>query len=468
MVDPDVLPTQVNDPDTDPYDIVSDAALRIAAYKRSLDTRPAFPDAASIANLSRFDDELPDHATSSETVLAQLDEIGSPATVASTGGRYFGFVTGGTDPAALGAAMLSVGWDQNIALPVMSPVAARLDALAAKWIVELLHLPTSAMATFCSGASAANLTAVLIARDALLHRAGWDVSTHGLFGAPPLRVVATEEIHVSLRRCLRFAGIGLDSVIWAPTDSNGRVTGKAIRDIKIDGSTLVLLQAGNVNTGHSDEFAEVIPYVHERGGWVHVDGAFGLWAAAVPELAASVAGVDLADSWATDAHKWLNTTYDSGIVICARPDDLRRAMTAEAAYVASTDDRALMQLGMQMSQRARGIEAWAVIASRGRAGLAEAILACHRHTVRFAELLVAGGATLLAPVSTNQALMSFGSDAATDAVITKLQTEGTTWAGSTTWKGQRALRLSVSAFATTTDDITLAAAAILRCVQAGS
>jgi glutamate/tyrosine decarboxylase-like PLP-dependent enzyme len=451
---------------TDLETIIHDAAQRAATYKAGVRDRDVFPSEAAIAALAEFDEALPADPVDAVKVLELLDRVGSPGTVAQTGGRYFGFVNGGTEPAALGAAMLSAAWDQNAALQVMSPVAARLDGIAATWVIELLGLPASAIAAFCSGASIANLTAILTARDALLRRKGWDVAVSGLWNAPEIRVVATEESHISALRALRFAGIGNRNIVWAPTDHCGRVTGAAMRDIEIDDSTLVLLQAGNVNTGHSDEFADIIPYVHERGGWVHVDGAFGLWAAATPLLAPTVAGVHLADSWATDAHKWLNAPYDAGIVICAHADEFRRSMAMDAAYVSTTDDRALMQLGMQMSQRARGIETWAVIASRGRLGIAAAIEQGNRHATRLAELLVAGGAELLAPVSTNQALVAFGDDDQTNLVIDAIQHDRTAWAGATTWKGRRALRLSVCDNSTTDADIVRAADAMIACLHA--
>jgi glutamate/tyrosine decarboxylase-like PLP-dependent enzyme len=297
-------------------------------------------------------------------VLQLLDEFGSPAAVDSTHGRYFGFVIGGTDPAATGAAALTAAWDQNVGSPVMSPVGTHLDAIAARWVCELLGLPGDATASFCAGATVANLTCVLAARDALLHRAGWDTLRQGLAGAPALRVVATAEVHVSALKALHMAGIGTDAVTRVPTDEAGRIRADAFPEV--DERTLVLLQAGNVNTGQSDPFADIIPRARAAGAWVHVDGAFGLWAAVSDRRRHLVAGAEQADSWATDAHKWLNAPYDSAIAICAREEDLRRSFATEAAYLRGDSGRVLMHLGVQMSQRARGVEAWAIIASRGR------------------------------------------------------------------------------------------------------
>ena len=294
-----------------------------------------------------------------------------------------------------------------------------------------------------------------------LIRQGWDVSERGLAGAPPLRVVTGAEAHVSLLKALRIAGLGSSAIERVATDDCGRVVPDAMPET--DDLTLVLLQAGNVDTGHSDPFAALIPQIHEAGGWVHVDGAFGLWAAASPSRSHLVAGVADADSWATDAHKFLNAPYDSGVAICARPEDLRRAMTIDAAYLETTAERAPMHLGLQMSQRARAVESWAIIAARGRTGIAELVETACVRAAHFAHLLGSAGADILAPVVLNQVLVAFGDDVTTDAVITAVQEDGTCWAGGTTWQGRRAMRISVSDRATSADDVAASAAAIVRC-----
>ena len=327
-----------------------------------------------MAGLSTFGSELPAGPTPPDLVLALLDEIGSPATVDVTHGRYFGFVVGGTDPAAGAATVLASAWDQNVGTPVMSPVGTHLDALAARWVCELLGLPAEATASFCAGATVANLTCVIAARDALLHRAGWDSRRQGLAQAPALRVVTGAEVHVSALKALHMAGIGTDAVTFVPTDEAGRL--RADEFPEVDERTIVLLQAGNVNTGHSDPFSDLIPRARAAGAWVHVDGAFGLWAAASDRRRALVTGAEQADSWATDAHKWLNAPYDSGIAICAREEDLRRSFSSDAAYLLGDSGRVLMNLGVQMSQRARGVETWAIIASRGRSGIADIVDTC--------------------------------------------------------------------------------------------
>src|SRR5690606_21909784 len=345
------------------------------------------------------------------------------------------------------ASVLLGAWDQNVALPAMSPAAARLDETAARWCLRLLGLPETAVAAFCSGASIANLTCVLAARDALLHRAGWSVEERGLAGAPPLRVVASAEIHASMRKALRAAGIGTGQVEWAPVDECGRV--RSDRFPAVDGLTLVLLQAGNVNTGHSDPFGEILPAVREAGGWAHVDGAFGLWAAASEARRHLVEGVALADSWATDAHKWLNAPYDSGIAICRDPADLRRAMVFNAAYLDDEAGRASGHLGLQMSQRARGAEVWAVLAALGRGGVADLVDRYCGLAEQMARRLEAAGAVVLVPQALNQVLVRFDDDASTEAVIAAVQAEGTCWAGGTVWQGRRAMRVSVCDASTT-------------------
>ncbi|MEM7286110.1 MAG: aminotransferase class V-fold PLP-dependent enzyme, partial [Actinomycetota bacterium] len=331
-------------------ELLLDAARRSATYLSANGESPAAPSPEAVAALDGFDDTLPVGPTAPEDVLARLDALGSPATMRSTGGRYFGFVNGGTEPAGRAAAILAGTWDQNSAMSVMSPVAGRLDGIAAAWVVELLGLPPSAVATFCGGASVANLTAILVARDALLHRIGWSVDERGLAGSPPLRVVTSAEIHVSVSKALRAAGVGTDQVERVATDDCGRLV--ADRLPTLDDRTIVVCQAGNVNTGHSDPFEPIVAAARSAGAWVHVDGAFGLWSAAAPERSHLVAGVDGADSWATDAHKWLNAPYDSGVCIVRDGDDLRRAMATDAAYLTTGDGRVPMHLGLQMSQRA--------------------------------------------------------------------------------------------------------------------
>ena len=441
--------------------ITTEAARRAGSYIANAPYRPVAPTADAVCALDVFRRPLQDAPIPAREVLAELDAFGSPATVVQNHGRFFGFVNGGVEPAAAGAAILATAWDQNPGLAVTSPTAAALDEVAAGWILDLLAMPEGAVATFTTGATLANFTGIVAARDALLARAGWDVNEKGLFGAPRIRVIAGDEVHASALKSLRMAGFGPGQLERVPTDATGAVIASEF-PADTDALTLVLLQAGNVNTGASDPFAAIIPGVRERGGWVHVDGAFGLWAAASRARRHLVEGVQLADSWATDAHKWLNAPYDSGVIIVRHDEDLRRAMKIEAPYLKTDDARPLIHLTPHMSQRARGVETWALLAALGREGIADLVDRTSDHAAAFAELLRAGGAEVLAPIVINQALIAFGDDATTDAVIAGVQAEGTMWAGGTVWHGRRAMRISVSDAATTTDDIEASAAAVLR------
>lgn len=449
--------------------VTTEAARRAGGYLAAAPHRPIAPTADAVAALEAFRRPLQDSPRSAREVLRELDETGSPATTVQAAGRFFGYVNGGVEPAAAAASILAGAWDQNAAMPGMSPAAAVLDEVAAGWVVGLLGLPSESVATFTTGATLANFTAIVAARDALLARAGWDVHELGLQGAPPIRVIAGNEVHASALKSLRMAGLAPGLVERVPVDASGAIDADAF-PTDTDSLTLVLLQAGNVTSGASDPFARIIPSVRERGGWVHVDGAFGLWAAASPTRRHLVEGVEFADSWATDAHKWLNAPYDSGVVIVRHHEDLYRAMSMQAAYIATTDHRPLMHLSPHMSQRARGVETWALLAARGRDGIAALIdEACERAT-EFADLLGAAGVEVLERPVLNQVPVAFGNapgeagdDEVTDAVVAAIQAEGTLWAGASTWRGRRILRLSVSDAATTTDDITASALAIIAC-----
>jgi glutamate/tyrosine decarboxylase-like PLP-dependent enzyme len=449
--------------------VTTEAARRAGGYLASAPHRPIAPTADAVARLEVFRRPLQDTPRTAHDVLRELDEVGSPATTVQAMGRYFGYVNGGVEPAAAAASILAGAWDQNAALPAQSPVASVLDEVAAEWIVDLLGLPHDAVATFTTGATMANFTGIVTARDALLARAGWDVNELGIVGAPPIRVIVGEEVHISVLKSLRLAGLAPALVERVPVDASGAIDADAF-PADTDALTLVLLQAGNVTTGASDPFDRIIPGVRERGGWVHVDGAFGLWAAASPTRREQVAGVSQADSWATDAHKWLNAPYDSGVVIVRNHDDLYRAMAMHAPYLATTDARPLMHLSPHMSQRARGVETWALLAARGRTGIAELIDHSCAMAALFALLLREAGVEVLAEPALNQVPVAFGprpgapgDDSVTDATVAAIQAEGTLWAGASVWKGRHILRISVSDAATTEDDVRASVAAIVAC-----
>ncbi len=441
-------------------ELLHDAAHRALRYLHDLDRRRVAPDAASLAALARFDEPLPDGPTDPADVLRLLDEAGSPATVASAGGRYFGFVIGGALPATLAASWLAGAWDQDAGMSVAGPSAARIELVAERWLLDVLGLPAGAAAGFVTGATMANFTGLAAARHAVLERAGWDVEARGLFGAPPVTVVVGEEVHVSVLKALAMLGLGRERVVRVPTDGRGAMRADAFP--ALDGPAIVCLQAGNVNTGAFDPAGAICPRAREAGAWVHVDGAFGLWAAAAPARAHLVRGFEQADSWATDAHKWLNVPYDSGIAVVKDRAALRAAMAAGAAYLVRDEHRDPADATPELSRRARGVEVWAALRSLGRAGLADLVERCCGHAARFAEALAAAGHTVLNDVTLNQVLVAFGDDATTRRVVAAVQADGTCWAGGTTWQGRAAMRISVSSWRTTDDDVRKSIEAILR------
>jgi len=463
---PDTLLLQrISGAQRDRYNLLEEAAWRASRYLTELNERSVFPTPDALAGLAAFDETLPEAPRDPLEALTLLDEIGSPATVASTGGRYFGFVFGGSLPAALAANWLAGAWDQNAALAAASPAAIKLETVAQRWLLDVLGLPAETGIGFVTGATMANFSGLAAARHALLRQVGWDAEAQGLFGAPPITVIVGDEVHVSLLKALSLLGLGRERVVRVPVDDQGRMRANAIP--RISGPTIVCVQAGNVNTGAFDPVAEICKIAHAAGAWVHVDGAFGLWAAAAPARAHLVAGIGEADSWATDAHKWLNVPYDSGLVFCRRAEDLRAALThSKAAYLAEGEQREPMEYTPEMSRRARGVEVWAALRSLGRSGLAEMVERCCRHAARFAESLTAAGYEVLNDVQLNQVLVSFGDPDKTRRVIEAVQQDGTCWCGGTVWQGRTAMRISVSSWATTEEDVERSLEAILRIAAA--
>ena len=444
-------------------ELLSDAARRAIRYLEGLGERRVFPSRGARERLSELEIDFPDGPTSPEQVLATLDEIGSPATVASAGGRYFGFVTGGSLPATVAAGWLASAWDQNMYVSVMSPVGAKLEETALRWLVDALGLPPGTGAGFVTGATMANFTCLAAARHALLMNQGWDVGARGLYGAPEIKVVVGDEVHVSLLKALGMLGLGRERVVRVPVDSQGRMRAEALPDL--DEMSIVCIQAGNVNTGAVDPAAEVCAAAHRAGAWVHVDGAFGLWALADPARAHLTAGVNQGDSWGADAHKWLNVPYDSGLAFCRQPEYLRAAMSVSAAYLQGSDQREPGHYTPELSRRPRGIEVWAALYSLGRSGLADLVQRTCGLAVRFADGLRAMGFQVLNDVVLNQVLVSFGDADRTNQMIAALQEEGTFWAGSTVWQGQTAMRISVSSWATTEEDIDRSLEAVKRVAE---
>jgi glutamate/tyrosine decarboxylase-like PLP-dependent enzyme len=435
-------------------------AERATDYQQGLNNRGVAPTNEAINRLKEFDTTLQDDPIEASEVIRVLEEIGSPATVAMTGGRYFGFVNGGSLPASHAASWMVDTWDQNSALRVMSPIAIALEEVALRWVADVLALPKNCGAAFVTGATMANFTGLAAARHALMKRAGWNVEEEGLFGAPEITLVVGEEAHATLFKALGLLGLGRKRVVTVLADSEGRMRFDALP--KLSDRTIVCIQAGNVNTGAFDPAEEICRAARAAGAWVHVDGAFGLWAAASPERAHLANGFADADSWATDAHKWLNVTYDSGIALVREPEHLRAAMTLTAAYLPHDHQREPIEYTPEASRRARGIPIWAALRSLGKRGVADLIERTCRHAARFAAGLHDAGYQILNDVVINQVLVSFGDAETTQKIITAIQTDGTCWCGGTVWQGQTAMRISVSSWATTEEDVERSLAAIIR------
>jgi len=446
-------------------ELLDKTAERAVRYVAAIGQRRVAPETEDIARLEALGGALPESPCDPAEVLALLDDIGSPATVASSGSRYFGFVIGGTLPAALAANWLAGVWDQNAAMQVMSPVAAKLEEIVREWILELLGLPVGSGMGFVTCTTMASFSGLAAARSALLHRSGWNVEEDGLFDAPAIRVVVGQEVHVSLLKALSMLGLGRSRVITVPVDGQGRMRADALP--VLDEHTIVCIQAGNVNTGAFDPAKEICERARSAGAWVHVDGAFGLWGAVSPLYAPLLEGVSDADSWAIDCHKWLNVPQDSGIAVVRDPEYLRRALSAaNAAYLAQGSGREPWQYTPDSSRRARGIELWAAIRSMGRSGLREMIERNCRQARQFADRLRAAGFTVLNDVVLNQVLVSFGSPEQTCRIISELQADGTCWCGGTLWQGHTAMRISVSSWSTTDDDVERSVAAMIRIANA--
>lgn len=441
-------------------DLLKSVTERAVNYQRGLDGRSVSPSSEALERLSEFDVPLQDDRIGDEEIIEMLDRVGSPATVATAAGRYFGFVIGGSLPAAQAATWLVDVWDQNACLRAMSPVSIALEELALRWLLDVLALPPECGASFVTGASMANFTGLAAARHAVLARAGWDVEAKGLYGAPEITVIVGEEVHATVIKALGLLGFGRERVVKVATDEQGRMRADALP--AMSASTIVCIQAGNVNTGAFDPAEEICAIAHDAGAWVHVDGAFGMWAAAAPARAHLTKGIKDADSWATDGHKWLNVPYDSGIAFVRNHEHLRAAMSLTAAYLPQAYKREPLDYTPEASRRARGVAIWAALRSLGRRGLAELIEGTCVHAARFAEGLSAAGHRVLNDVVINQVLVSFGDDETTLRVIAAIQADGTCWCGGTVWHGQAAMRISVSSWATTAADVERSLDAILR------
>jgi glutamate/tyrosine decarboxylase-like PLP-dependent enzyme len=428
-------------------------------FLESLDERPVFPHVSVEELRKSLGGPIPDGPSDPEHVVDALAAAADPGLVAMASGRYFGFVIGGGLPAAVAADWLATAWDQNAGLYVGGPSASVVEEIVGQWVCDLLGLPPDSSIGLVTGSQMGSVTALAAARFRVLKRAGWDVGQEGLFGAPSVRVLVGAKRHITIDRALRLLGLGAPEPVAA--DSQGRMEPAALRDAlqSADGPTIVCAQAGEVNTGAFDPFEEIADAAVEHGAWLHVDGAFGLWAAASPQLCGLVRGAERADSWITDAHKWLNVPYDSALVLCADIEAHRAAMTVTASYLIQDDDTVYDQVNWvpEFSRRARGFAIYAALRSLGRSGIAELVeraCACAR---RFAEGIVQlPGVELLNEVVLNQVLFRFESDERTDEVLAQVQDWGDVWMGGTIWNERRAIRVSVSNWQTGDEEIELA------------
>ncbi len=446
-------------------EILTDGATRAIRYLEGLETRGVAPSAAAVAGLRALDEPLPQKPGNPADTLRLLDEVGSPATTAMAGRRFFGFVIGGSLPVTLAANWLAGAWDQNTAYFRATPSAAYLEQVSLRWLLDLLRLPPESSGAFVTGATVANLCALAAARHSVLKQAGWNVEADGLFGAPAITVIVGAEVHPSVTKSLGILGLGRSRVVKVPVDGQGRM--RADQFPAISGPTIVCVQAGNVNTGAFDPIAEVCRRAHAAGAWVHVDGAFGLWAAAAPSRRHLADGIALADSWATDAHKWLNVPYDCGLAFVRDPLALPAAMAITAEYLPTQSEfRNPADFTPELSRRARGVEVWAALRSLGREGIAALVEGNCAHAQRFAKKLSAAGCEVLNDVVLNQVLVAFGDAEKTNRVIAAVQADGTCWCGVTVWQGRTAMRISVSSWATTEADVDRSVEAILRAARA--
>jgi glutamate/tyrosine decarboxylase-like PLP-dependent enzyme len=441
-----------------PYKAVLEQAHAAAdAYLANSAERRVFPSEDAVANLTVFDEALPAEGLPEAETLALLADKGAPATVGAMGGRYFGFVVGGAVPVSVGANMIAGAWDQCPSSHINSPIGVKLEAVAARWLLELLDLPAESAVGLTTGATMANFSALAAARHALLARAGWNVEEDGLYGAPEVKVIVSAEVHVTVEKALSMLGFGKARVTRVPVDSNGAMIAAELPPL--DALTIVCTQAGNVNSGAIDPIGEIADLAEAAGAWVHVDGAFGLWGRMIPAVAPMLEGLERAHSFATDAHKWLNTPYDCGIVICRDASAQHAAMATNAPYL-QEGTNAPKDMVPEFSRRARGIEVWAALRTLGRDGLAEMFARCCTHAGAFAEGLRGMGFTVLNDVVLNQVVATIGTADELTAIQQHVEHSGECWFGPTVWRGTHAVRISVSSWRTTAEDVERSLAAI--------
>ncbi len=442
-------------------EILNEVTRRAADYRDRVSTEPIRPEPGH--DMSEVTGPMPEEGSEADHVIKLIDEVVTPATMGFSSPRFYGWVIGSVYPVALAADWLTSSWDQNTVVHEASPGTVALEATALRWIRDLAGLPETAWGAFVTGTTVGNAAGLAAARTAVLADVGWDATSRGLFGAPEVTVVVGEEVHPSLVKALGFVGLGRDRVVRVPVDGQGRMRPDSFPELS--GPTIVCLQAGNVNTGSFDPMAAIIPMAREAGAWVHVDAAFGFWAAVSPALRHLAAGMDLADSWATDCHKYLNVPYDAGLVMVRDPSALERVMSVDAEYLLAGEigqDPGLYT--PELSRRARGVPTYAVLRHLGRSGLIDLIERTVHLAQLFGQRLSEEGFDVLNEVVLNQVLVSFGDPDETRRVVKTVADEGVMFAGPTVWQGQTAMRISVSGYATTEDDVEMSVDAILRAV----
>ena len=431
-----------------------DTAHRAAkAYLEGLDQRAVYPSQEAIAALDRFDEAFPRQGTDPTAIVQLLDQLGSPATTAQMGGRYFGFVNGGALPATLAVRQLSSAWDQNPALNVMSPIASTLEQVCERWMNELFDLPGSTALGLVTGTSMSLACGFVAARNELLRRQGWDAVSNGLFGAPPIRVIVSEAAHSTVWKALSFIGMGKDRVEKVPCDDQGRIQVDHIPSL--DHNCLLILGAGNVNTGAFDDFAAIMPKAQAAGAWTHIDGAFGLWAVGAQRTRHLCQGIELADSWSCDAHKTLNTPYDCGLILCKNRSALVTAMQAKGSYIQWSEDgnRDSMLYTPDMSRRARGVELWAALKSLGREGVDALVTQLCDRAQQFATALAVEGYQILNDVVFNQVAVALDNDDQTQRALSYIQDSGECWVGGAKLNDRAIIRVSICSYRTTSNDV---------------
>lgn len=414
--------------------------------------RNVFPTSAALDDLASFVEDLPDAPGEARSILAQLHDCGSPGTVSQIAGRYFGFVNGGVIPTALAARWLTDFWDQNSALYTMSPVVSQLESVTEAWVRDLLGLPERVVAGFVSGSSMAIFCGLAAGRYRILNRHGWDINRQGLIDAPRIRIITGRHTHAAVTKAIGLLGFGTDHIEWMDTDDQGRVLTSSA--LSFDENTILILQAGNVNSGAFDEFEGLCQQAREAGAWVHIDGAFGLWAAASSRLRHLTKGIELANSWSVDGHKTLNTPYDSGLVLCDDSEALVKALQSSGAYLPSSEHKDGMHFTPEMSRRARVAEMWATLKYLGRSGVDDLIYGFHERAVQFSEELRSHGFQVLNDVVFNQVIVACDDDTITNQTLSLIQQSGECWVGGSSWFGKAVIRISVCSWVTSEEDVS--------------